>query len=292
MDWLDRVNPCVRVVGSGAVPPGWVEALRSIYDHELVIAERGATRVDIEGETIMLDAEGYLIVPPGRAHVSADASGGGGVRRWVHFSWTPPGPGPDVPILTYAPAPVQSDLVVPSPTWVPRRIMHGRLRHPERVVDLHEELLGRFNRGTSHDRRTARAIALEILIEALDPAQDDAATHRPDADRLAQAARERLEGLAREPMRSAPRIREALEALGCSYEHAARQFRRAYGVAPGHYVNALRLERARRLLRDSDLGIAEIAYRVGFESASYFSRLFRRRTGRTPREEKRRLRKR
>ena len=48
------------------------------------------------------------------------------------------------------------------------------------------------------------------------------------------------------------------------------------------YLQNRRLERARLLLADPRLDIAEVARLCGFSSANYFIRVFRQRTGRTP----------
>ena len=49
------------------------------------------------------------------------------------------------------------------------------------------------------------------------------------------------------------------------------------------YVIQLRINEAQKLLVETDLGISEIAYRVGFENLSYFNRSFKNTTGRSPR---------
>lgn len=74
-----------------------------------------------------------------------------------------------------------------------------------------------------------------------------------------------------------------LEALsGLSPRTLNRRFAEATGLPPLQYLQRLRLEIARELLRDSDLGIGEIAARVGYPDAAYFSRLFRERQQATP----------
>src|SRR5512132_2606609 len=65
--------------------------------------------------------------------------------------------------------------------------------------------------------------------------------------------------------------------------HFAHALREATGVAPHRYVIERRVERAKALLRQSDLPITEIAHRIGCSSHSHFSVLFHRVTGLTPR---------
>jgi transcriptional regulator GlxA family with amidase domain len=61
-----------------------------------------------------------------------------------------------------------------------------------------------------------------------------------------------------------------------------RRFGKAAGMTPLNYVHALRLEEAKQILETTDLPIEAIANEVGYEDASFFSRLFRRETGLTP----------
>ncbi len=66
--------------------------------------------------------------------------------------------------------------------------------------------------------------------------------------------------------------------------HFARAFRSATGTAPHRYLTERRLERARTLLAEDALSVAEIAARCGFSSQSYFTRRFKRFAGATPGE--------
>jgi AraC-like DNA-binding protein len=64
--------------------------------------------------------------------------------------------------------------------------------------------------------------------------------------------------------------------------HFARLFKKITGVPPHAYLATLRVERARRLLAETDLAISEIGARVGYASQSHFTKVFREATGLTP----------
>ena len=73
-------------------------------------------------------------------------------------------------------------------------------------------------------------------------------------------------------------IRLAQEA-GMSEFHFSRAFKRTTGIKPSQYFINLRMERARRLLRETTRSIIEIGLDVGYTSPSHFSRIFRREVG-------------
>jgi len=71
-------------------------------------------------------------------------------------------------------------------------------------------------------------------------------------------------------------------ALGVTPNHLNDTLRRETGQAAGALIRQRRLLEAKRLLLHSDLGIAEIGYRIGFGDPSYFGRFFRRAAGAAP----------
>ena len=74
-----------------------------------------------------------------------------------------------------------------------------------------------------------------------------------------------------------------LAAVGqTSPAHFARLFKHATGLAPHQYVIACRMERAKRLLAETDLPLSEIALQVGCTDHSHFSALFRTHVALTP----------
>jgi AraC family transcriptional regulator of adaptative response / DNA-3-methyladenine glycosylase II len=76
---------------------------------------------------------------------------------------------------------------------------------------------------------------------------------------------------------------EALAArLGVGARHLSRLFERHVGASPLQTAKTLRIQRAKRLLNDSDLPMAEVAVRAGFGSLRRFNAAFASLYGRPP----------
>lgn len=69
-----------------------------------------------------------------------------------------------------------------------------------------------------------------------------------------------------------------------SAAHFARSFREAFGMPPHRYLLTRRIERAKALLRETDLPITDIAFQTGWKSLGTFGRIFRDITGASPGE--------
>ena len=100
----------------------------------------------------------------------------------------------------------------------------------------------------------------------------------PELLRRLLRAKDRMDAASQE----AWTVRRLARVSGVSESHFARSFKVAFGLPPHRYLLTRRIERATALLRDSDLGITEIALRTGWRSLGTFGRTFRDVTGLSP----------
>lgn len=141
-------------------------------------------------------------------------------------------------------------------------------------------------REESREQRPARDVILErllevVLIEAL----------RSTAGTTASPGL--LRGLADERLAAAIRLMHESPTLPWTVAQLAKEaalsrsafferFSRAVGVAPMEYLLSWRMALAKKLLREKEVGVAEVAERVGYSSASTFSVAFTRYVGLPP----------
>jgi AraC-like DNA-binding protein len=157
-----------------------------------------------------------------------------------------------------------------------------QLRGVERMLTL-----VRLVSEESKEQRPGRELVLARLIETL---LIEALRAAPGED----APPGLLPGLADPRLAAALRHMHGDPARAWTVEQLARKsalsrsafyerFTRAVGMAPMEYLLAWRMALAKDLLRREEMGIAEVAERVGYGSASTFSTAFSRHVGTAPR---------
>ncbi|MBQ9636498.1 MAG: helix-turn-helix transcriptional regulator [Prevotella sp.] len=69
---------------------------------------------------------------------------------------------------------------------------------------------------------------------------------------------------------------------GRSLSSFKREFQDIYGEPPARWIRAKRLSKAHDMLRSSSLSVADVAYSLGFENPTHFSRIFKQQYGYAP----------
>ncbi len=85
-------------------------------------------------------------------------------------------------------------------------------------------------------------------------------------------------------------MKEMAKQAGVSATSFNTRFREILRMTPSEYVLSRRIEHARRLLLQTSKSLADIAFELGFTDQSHFTKRFRRVTGLTPKDYRRRFR--
>ena len=88
----------------------------------------------------------------------------------------------------------------------------------------------------------------------------------------------------KEDMASNRPLEEIANSLGISYSMFRREFRKRCGISPGQYRLELKLVKAKELLNNTNMSIAEISAKLHFECIGQFSTFFKKKTGVPPLE--------
>jgi AraC-like DNA-binding protein/ligand-binding sensor protein len=143
---------------------------------------------------------------------------------------------------------------------------------PDRLPDLRERL-GTVARTVS-ELCTAWAAPVERYRQQRTSVYWGRLRHPP----LVQAALAFVQQHYGEPCQ----VRDLAARFRCHPDYLSRVFQQHTGLALSDYVRKVRLERARRMLASTALGIGEIGARCGYPEPAHFTRVFRQSTGHTP----------
>lgn len=79
-------------------------------------------------------------------------------------------------------------------------------------------------------------------------------------------------------------IEQLSDMCGCGETAFRKKFKEKMGMSPVHYINAVKVERASRMLVESEMTADGICEALGFYDIAYFHKVFKRYTGKTPGE--------
>lgn len=273
-------SPLTRFYWEGRWNSGFVEPRRRLFDCLLVYTSKGSFQLEI-GQTLhRMHAGSIAIISPDIWHESRVADRAFAVRHCVHFDWLPQATVRQRAIASFPGDAFPEQLVSTVPPDIARHLplVYHIDRADEALVATLAVALPMFRR---HDP-AANSLLWGILNLLLMRQSDQ----RPAASPLSRAAL------------TVWRVRDYIEThfdrpqgydtyrqlSGLSTSHLCQLFSSLVGRPPLAYLIDIRLQHALRLLRESDLSIKEVGNAVGIRDPNYFSRLFRKRFERNPRD--------
>lgn len=178
----------------------------------------------------------------------------------------------------------------PSLDW-PMEPMHLRIHETQQQRELTamiEAMQRELSRGEDHANRALAyhsgllSVWLTRIGEVYADAPNPSTATRLDtaAHRLAEA----FTALIERDFRNPAGVQHYASLLGVTPTHLSRVCRKVAGRPALDILTDRRHFEARRLLKDTNIQISEVARQCGFTSAAYFTRAFRSRSGQSPSE--------
>ena len=222
-------------------------------DYHLLYVESGEMVCEKNGVTEILRPGGYVLYLPKERQRYEQNSG---VCYWVHFSGTA----------------VEELLSDAGLKWKPLSL-GGEPN--QTIIDSFEKMIYRFiTRGHSNDLAlSAELLSLlsrfkNLLDEQTNPVMNERLY--PVITYLNKHFFEKVE------------LADCAKMMHISTGRFSHIFKECTGVSPYAYILNLRMKMAAELLALSDLPIAEIAYKTGFDNPLYFSKIFKKQYGVSP----------
>jgi AraC family transcriptional regulator len=148
---------------------------------------------------------------------------------------------------------------------------------------LSEELETGGRSGKLYAETLAHALAIKFLLLPCPSKEYQAPTVKPLLPRLLNRVQERIDFELNRELSLDVLAKES----GYSRAHFLRAFRAAIGLTPHQYILERRINRARQLLRQKQMALADVAIACGFSSQAHMTDIFRDHIGVTPGEYRR-----
>lgn len=153
----------------------------------------------------------------------------------------------------------------------------------ERILMLFlEEVRSGGLGGELYAQSLATALAVHLLREHSSIGDRDRRELAREPGGLSPRAMKRAMDYVGDNLASDLSLEEVAKAAHLSPRHFSRQFRSSTALSPHQYVIRERVERAKRLLLNTDLSVGEVALSCGFSHQGHLSRHFVRLTGAPP----------
>ena len=149
----------------------------------------------------------------------------------------------------------------------------------EELQELFHKLLDCVKSSVSGYHQIISGITLQML-GIVNSATPNEYTGTDETSKAIAKAKFRM----RESIERPLEIEELLEEIPMSYSKFRQAFKKATGQSPNQYYLHIRLNKAKELLASTSLNINEIAFHTGFESIFYFSKLFKKKNGISPKD--------
>ncbi|MCX7935665.1 MAG: helix-turn-helix domain-containing protein [Planctomycetota bacterium] len=274
---MELFEPAIRFFWEGTWRPGTIEPRRRLFDCELVFVASGSFTLFLEREAHRMTPGMAAVIPPAFVHESRADTGEEVCRLCIHFDWLPYRAQRRAPLQAWEGAAFAVALAeMPPPAIRAKLPLVVSAAEAQPIRFLLEELFAALRAQRSH----ADILLWPVLRHFLAVKAVSGVGHRPS----------------RKPWRAALAVKEYLEAhyaeevgyptlqrlTRLSKSHLCTVVRQVLGRSPMAYLRDLRLSHGRRLIAEEGLTVKEAAFAVGFRSANYFTRQFRRHYGAAP----------
>ena len=227
----------------------------------LIYCTDGQGEIHVNQNMQTITSGNYFIIPAGCSHsYHADKRNPWSIY-WIHFSGSK-----SAFFFKYANQSISID--------------HGKTSRKEARLELFWEIFSNLERGFSTETLEFVNLCLPYLLGSFIHAGPfNSVTETKENDSVDLCINFMLENLTKKL-----KVKDIALVIGYSTPHFCRLFLSKTGHSPIDYFIQLKIQRSCRLLDNSGLTVADVAYEMGFEDQFYFSRLFRKVMGMPPSE--------
>ncbi|WP_135555400.1 AraC family transcriptional regulator [Paenibacillus cymbidii] len=276
------LSPYIRFASDSVIQSPWYMRERDLWDYEFLYLMEGEIVVTIAGHACCGVPGDLFILRPGRRHTIRSVGETTVRQPNVHFDLVERPDSRDVTISFLRKEEMSAaeigwfreDLLSAGPFELPD---HMRLRHPAVFEKLLFALIAEYRMKLPFAKLRMQGHFLNLFAYLLREYEWGRTPLVRDKMPLLLQVEQYLNHHDADIS-----LDELSNKFHISKFYLARLFQNAFGMSPIRYHQLARLEKAKQLLRFTELPIQQIAYQLGFSSIHDFSRAFKKQEGVAP----------
>ena len=262
----DTLLSALHITDIGYYPSATYHEIRrkeGVGQYVFIYCVQGCGWYEIEGRHYDIQPNQYFIIPVGKPHNYGAKKASPWTIYWIHFKGTL--------------ASCYADHAA-----VPKEIrpeIHSRISNRQ---NLFEEIYRTLERGYTKENLSFASSLFHYYLGSLRYIHQyrDAAITASDGN--GQSVVDAIIHYMKENLEKHLTLETLSRYSGYSISHMSMLFRRQTGLAPLNYFNKLKMDEACYLLCHTDMKVNQICHKLGFDDAYYFSRLFAKLQGKSP----------
>ena len=233
-----------------------------IAEHVLIYCVDGIGWYEVNGERHTVTANHFFVLPAGKPHAYGADESNPWTIYWIHFS--------GAHATIYAAGALHPQEIKPN--------MRSRINYRNQIF---EEIFNTLYNGYSRESLRYVSSLLHYYLASMRYINFYRQTDKDtDSDGMVAAAIHYM----KENIEKHLTLNDLATYTGYSLTHFSSLFKQQTGKSPLAYFNCLKIEASCQMLDNTDMHINQVCHKVGIPDCYYFSRLFRRITGLSPRE--------
>lgn len=262
----DPITSALHITDIGYYPKAqfhFRERKEPINQFVFIYCVDGVGRYSVRGKEYTVAANQYFILPANEPHSYEADKNNPWTIYWIHFKGT---------VAPYYVGDVLS----------PRDIRPEVSSRISTRLDMFEEIFNTLKDGYSTDNLHYVTALFHYFLGSLCYIQQyrKANNNAIDENNVVNVAIHYM----KENIGNRVSLQSLSEYIGYSPSHFSAMFKGKTGHAPLAYFNLLRIQQACFMLDETDMKVNQISYKVGIDDTYYFSRLFSKIMGMSPRE--------
>lgn len=264
----DPLTSMLHITDIGYYPKAdyhYRERKEAINQYVFIYCVDGRGWFNIDGNRYDVHANQYFILPAGQPHIYAADKNSPWTIYWIHFKGSL--------------APLYAQNTIPPVSINPE--IHSRI---SQRINMFEEIFQTLRNGLNIENlQYATSLFHHYLgslryVKQYRDSNNNLTTGNNDIETVIHYMKENIQRRLT--------LKELTDNTSYSVSHFSVVFKKEIGLSPLNYFNLLKIQRACFLLDTTDMKVSQICYKIGIDDTNYFSRLFSKIMGISPREYK------